>query len=170
MKTTQYSHIILDEEDIIDMYMTDPDRPAKPILAEKAIRMPPELELDPTITPTIRAYVDPMTTVEDFDLQCTSNWHMPDSYKTMDIVVWVLDQCKTDVELQRCGEELIMYAERDLLDMLRYLKYLVDHMRANNIVWGVGRGSSSASYVLYLIGVHKIDSIYYDLPITEFLK
>ena len=42
---------------------------------------------------------------------------------------------------------------------IRYMVYLVDFMRENNIVWGVGRGSSVASYVLYLIGVHRIDSI-----------
>jgi DNA polymerase III alpha subunit len=43
-------------------------------------------------------------------------------------------------------------------------------MRENDIVWGVGRGSSVASYTLYLIGVHKIDSIKYELDINEFLK
>ena len=43
-------------------------------------------------------------------------------------------------------------------------------MRLNNVVWGLGRGSSTASYILYLLGVHKIDSLYYDLPIEEFLK
>jgi len=43
-------------------------------------------------------------------------------------------------------------------------------MRRNNIVWGLGRGSSTASYVLYLLGVHKINSLYYDLSIEEFLK
>ena len=32
-------------------------------------------------------------------------------------------------------------------------------MRENNIVWGVGRGSPVASYVLFLIGVHRINSI-----------
>jgi len=49
-------------------------------------------------------------------------------------------------------------------------KYFVDTMQANNVVWGVGRGSSVASYVLYLIGVHKIDSIKYNLDWQEFLR
>ena len=57
-----------------------------------------------------------------------------------------------------------------MLDLLFYLKYLVDTMRGNSIVWGVGRGSSVASYVLYLLGVHKVDSIKYDLDINEFLR
>jgi DNA polymerase III alpha subunit len=68
------------------------------------------------------------------------------------------------------GEELLMYADRNLIELLKYLKYFVDTMRANKVVWGLGRGSSVASYVLYLIGVHKIDSMYYDLDIHEFLK
>jgi len=48
--------------------------------------------------------------------------------------------------------------------------YLVDFMRENEIVWGVGRGSSVASYVLYLIGVHRIDSIKFGLDWREFLR
>ena len=47
--------------------------------------------------------------------------------------------------------------------------YLVDYMRDNNILWGVGRGSS-ASYVLYLIGIHKINSIQFGLDWREFLR
>jgi DNA polymerase III alpha subunit len=110
------------------------------------------------------------SSVEDFDATLQSHWHMPDEYKTMDIAQYVLDLCNGEAELQRTGEELLLYQERDLFNLLRYLKYFVDTMRKNNIVWGLGRGSSVASYVLYLIGVHKVDSLYYDLPIEEFLK
>ena len=81
-----------------------------------------------------------------------------------------MDQCKTDAELQRVGEELLLFQERNLFPLLCFMRYLVDTLRKNNIVWGVGRGSSVASYVLYLIGVHKINSMYYDLDIAEFLK
>ena len=99
-----------------------------------------------------------------------NTWFMPEEYKNMDIAKWLLDQAKNDTELQRTGAELLMYAERDLLDLLRYLKYFVDTLRSNNIVWGVGRGSSVASFVLYLIGVHKINSITYNLDIEEFIR
>jgi DNA polymerase III alpha subunit len=64
----------------------------------------------------------------------------------------------------------LMFQERNLFDLLRYLKYLVDTLRANNMIWGVGRGSSVASYVLYLLGVHRIDSMFYDLDAREFLR
>ena len=95
---------------------------------------------------------------------------MPVLYKELDIAAWVLTQCQTQEQLQRCGNELIMFQERDLFDLLRYLKYLVDTMRENNIIWGVGRGSSVASYVLFLIGIHRIDSMFYNLSIDEFLR
>lgn len=97
-------------------------------------------------------------------------WHMPAEYKNMDIAEHVLSLCTTQAELQRCGEELLLYQERDLFDLLRYLKYLVDVMRENHVIWGVGRGSSVASYVLYKLGVHRIDSMFYDLNPQEFLR
>ena len=71
---------------------------------------------------------------------------------------------------ERLIEEIELFRQHNMTDLLRYLKYLVDTMREHNIVWGVGRGSSVASYCLYLIGVHKIDSIKYNLDIKEFLK
>ena len=97
-------------------------------------------------------------------------WNMPEEYSNLDIAQWLLDRCTTQQELQRVGQELLLYQERNLFPLLRQLKYLVDTWRTNNVVWGVGRGSSVASYVLYLLGVHRINSIYYDLDIEEFLR
>lgn len=108
--------------------------------------------------------------VEQFDRQYQSTWYMPETYQQLDIAKWLIDQCQTQAELQRIGQELLLYQERNLFSLLQYLKYLVDTMRDHNIVWGVGRGSSVASYALYLIGIHKVNSLYYDLPISEFLK
>jgi len=109
-------------------------------------------------------------TVPEFHAQMQQNWHMPMQYKNMDIAAYVLEHCDTQAELQRCGEELLLFQERGLFDLLRYMKYLVDVMQDHNIVWGVGRGSSVASYVLYKLGVHRIDSLYYNLDIKEFLR
>jgi len=110
------------------------------------------------------------STVPEFHQQQQSNWHMPAEYKELDIAQHILGLCQTEVELQRCGEELLLYQERGLFDLLRYLKYLVDVMTQNQIIWGVGRGSSVASYVLYKLGVHRIDSLYYNLNVREFLR
>jgi len=113
---------------------------------------------------------DVSLSVDEYDLINQKNWLMPEAYKQMDIAQYVIDCCKTTPEIQRAGQELLMFQERNLFNLLKYLKYLVDTMREHNIVWGVGRGSSVASYVLYLLGVHKIDSMYYDLDPGEFLR
>jgi DNA polymerase III alpha subunit len=109
-------------------------------------------------------------TVEEFDQTNQRNWLMPDQYKNLDIAEHVLNLCQSEAALQRVGEELLLYQERDLFSLLRYLKFLVDIMKQNNLIWGVGRGSSVASYVLYLLGVHRIDSLHYNLDIAEFLR
>ena len=120
--------------------------------------------------PNLKGYVTLADSINEFDKRFQAKWHMPDEYKELDIAAYVLGLCKADYELQRVGEELLLYQERDAFNLLRYMKYLVDTLRKNNVVWGVGRGSSVASYVLFLLGVHKINSIYYDLSIEEFLK
>ena len=71
---------------------------------------------------------------------------------------------------QEVEEELLEFEKHNMINLLRYMIYLVDFMRKNNIVWGVGRGSSVASYVLYLIGVHRINSIQFDLDWKEFIR
>ena len=106
-----------------------------------------------------------------FDGVCQSEWFMPDEYKELDVVAHLYNLCQGDDErFHRVNEELAEFERRGMFDLLRYMIYLVDFMRKNNIVWGVGRGSSVASYVLYLIGVHKIDSIQFGLDWQEFLR
>jgi DNA polymerase III alpha subunit len=168
MKIDAYGQQVYTEQDICNLYLADPERHLKNVLVEKSIKFNPVLELD-TI-PTLIQYVESSQTVEEFDSEKMNNWFFPKEYQNFDIAKFVLEQCKNDAELQRAGEELLMYQERDLFMLLRYLKYLVDTMRKHKIVWGVGRGSSVSSFVLYLIGVHRINSLYYDLQISEFLK
>jgi DNA polymerase III alpha subunit len=117
-------------------------------------------------------YKNPDVSVKQFDANLQDDWFMPEGYKStsFDIVQYMLSLCKTEIETNRVLEELELFVQYDMIDLLCYLKYLVDTMRENNIVWGVGRGSSVASYCLYLLGVHKINSIKYELDIREFLK
>lgn len=113
---------------------------------------------------------DVSLSVDEYDMINQNNWLMPEEYKQIDIAQHVIDCCKTDAEIQRAGEELLMFQQRNLFNLLKYLRYLVDTMKSNDIIWGVGRGSSVASYVLYLLGVHRVDSMYYDLDPGEFLR
>ena len=118
----------------------------------------------------LQTYIPLDVDQKTFDGVCQGEWFMPDEYKNMDIYSWVEQRCQTHEEVNRIDEEFIAYEEKDLLDLLRYMVYLVDFMRENSIVWGVGRGSSVASYVLYIIGVHRINSIQYGLDWKEFLR
>lgn len=113
---------------------------------------------------------DEQETIEEFDQRLQKTWHMPQDYKEMDIAKYILEQCNNEAELQRCGQELLLFQERGLFDLLKFLKYLVDTMTEHRVIWGVGRGSSVASYVLFKLKVHRIDSLYYNLEPTEFLR
>ena len=118
----------------------------------------------------LQTLIEPVISLKEFDQLNQNNWFMPDEYKDFEIADFLLNQCQTKEQKDRVIEELTLYFQYNMIDVLRYCKYLVDTMRTNNILWGVGRGSSVASYVLYLIGIHKIDSIKFDLDINEFLK
>lgn len=168
MRVDNYGQVILDESDVCSLYMRDPERAISKLLVERALNISSELELDRV--PQFVEYHETTETVEEFDCRMQSNWLMPDEYKQLDIAEYVLALCETDEQRQRVGQELLMYLERDLFPLLQYLVYLVETMRENNIVWGVGRGSSTSSYVLFLIGIHRIDAMYYDLDIKEFLR
>ena len=115
-------------------------------------------------------YQEPTCSVEENDKKNQSEWFIPKEYKELDIARWLLDQCESETQYLRVVEELELYVQHNMIDVLLCIKYLVDYMREHDIVWGVGRGSSVASYCLYLIGVHKVDSIKYQLDIKEFLK
>jgi len=114
-------------------------------------------------------------------LQSEPNWrtkfNIPQHYKEIDIEEYVkrLIPIAGGLEeeggnLARVEQELGLYKARNLFPILQLMIYIVDTMRKNNLVWGVGRGSCVASYVLFLLGVHKINSIKYNLDIKEFLK
>ena len=109
---------------------------------------------------------------EEFDSSATLSWKTPKEYQITDekLAFWLFERCSNDNEYDRVLLELNMYEERSLYPLLKHMIYLVDHFRENDIVWGVGRGSSVSSFVLYLIGIHKVDPIKYDLNIKDFLK
>jgi DNA polymerase III alpha subunit len=170
MKYDQYGQTYTTSNELCDLLYKNPKLDISLFQVEDSIeynRSVAELhaELD-----LLDSYHNISQSVEEFDRVLQKNWRMPKEYQDLDIAAYVLGLCQQEHELQRVGRELLLFQERDLFDLLRYLKYLIDTLRKNNVVWGVGRGSSVASYVLFLIGVHKIDSLYYNLDIEEFLK
>jgi DNA polymerase III alpha subunit len=109
--------------------------------------------------------------VEDsFHEQLQSVWLMPDEYKEINIVQLLINSCESEEELERVAQELLLYEEFNLMNLLRYLHYMVTTLKENNIVLGIGRGSSVSSFVLYKLGVHKINSLKWNLDYKDFLK
>lgn len=172
MKINKFGEQIYGEDDLCDLIMQGHDVLAlRNVLVDK-INLESMAEILEPVPDFIQSdQIDNQNlSVEQYDHRCQQRWHMPEEYKHLDIAQHVLSLCDTPEQLQRAGQELLLFQERDLFNLLRYLKYLVDVMKANNVIWGVGRGSSVASYVLFLLGVHRIDSMYYDLDPAEFLR
>jgi hypothetical protein len=170
MKQNKFGEMIFTEDDVIDLVMQGHDiRRIKNMIVDQAVDLSkfPD-NIDPI--PDLLAQRFHSCSVPEFHARQQSHWHMPDEYRDMNIAEYILSLCDTQAQLQRAGQELLLYQQHDLFDLLRYMKYLVDVMKQNNVIWGVGRGSSVASYVLYLLGVHRIDSMYYDLDPQEFLR
>lgn len=168
MKVDNHGQVVLTERELCSLYLKNPAIHIKKCSIDTDVEFHSDLEL--TDTPELTKWILDPRPSHEFDSDQQATWNMPLEYQNFDIAQWVLDQCQTDVERQRVGVELLLYLDRDLFPLLQYLKYLVDTMRKYNIVWGVGRGSSVSSYVLFLIGIHKINSLYYDLDINDFLR
>ena len=167
MRTNNLGQSVFDSNDLINMiYQGHVDKLSDVIVEQDTEILEFQRALD-TVFQTEIADIDQNT----FDQNNQKNWAMPQEYRDLDIEAWIYNQGPPwDPEHARIQLELEEFRQRNMIDLLRWLKYFVDTCRTNNIVWGVGRGSSVASYVLYLIGVHKIDSIKYNLDFSEFMR
>ena len=71
---------------------------------------------------------------------------------------------------QRILEELDYFDRSNTVCLMLKINELIERFREDNVLWGVGRGSSCASLVLYCLYVHDVDSLEYDIPFKEFSK
>lgn len=120
--------------------------------------------------PQLNKYQPIEKTIDLFDQNNQNQWFLPQKYQDFDIKQWLLDRCSTIEQTDRVELEYSLFEQTNLINLIKYLKYLVDVMTEKKIVWGVGRGSSTASYILYLLGLHLIDPIQHQIPIEEFFK
>jgi DNA polymerase-3 subunit alpha len=94
----------------------------------------------------------------------------PEPFASIDVLDWCISQCSTEQEIQRVKMEISEMQQRNMISLVRHLIYCVDIWRKSGIVWGVGRGSSVCSFVLFLVGINRINPLEYDLDLREWLK
>ncbi len=168
MRLDKYSNPVFNEQDLFDaLYKGYQFNVSDTMLVEERTDSIKALE-----TQLGFKLLEPYEThfeIVDYDSACQQVWNMPDDYKNMDIEGFLVSVCPKE-NYQRLIDELEEFRARNMIDLLRWLKYFVDTCNKEGIVWGVGRGSSVASYVLYLVGVHSIDPIKYNLDWQEFLR
>jgi DNA polymerase III alpha subunit len=168
-KINDHGDVIFTEQEAIDLLYINPEFDVSKLYFndneqyQSALK---ELGID---LPTIKT-APQRESLSEFDKKNIDNWHMPDKYYQINVLEWLLDKCQTDEEKMRVQLEYDMFEKREFIRVLQFLIYFIDTLRANNIVWGVGRGSSVASFCLFLIGVHKINPLLYNLNISEFLR
>ena len=168
-KTNDHGDVIFSEDDAIDLLYAYPDFDISKLFFEDTATYNSALK-DLGLDMSQIQKVPDRESLSEFDRKNIEHWHMPESYYQIDVLEWLLDKCTSDEEKQRVQLEYKLFEKKEFVRVLQFLIYFVDTLRANNIVWGVGRGSSVASFCLFLIGVHKINPLQYNLDITEFLR
>jgi len=168
-KINEHGDVTFSEEDAIDLLYTDPDFDISKLFFEDTAKYSTALKELGLELPKINT-APKRGPLAEFDHNNINTWHMPEQYYKINVLEWLLEKCQNDEERHRVQLEYSLFEKKQFIKVLQFLIYFVDTLRANNIVWGVGRGSSVASFCLFLIGVHKINPMLYNLDITEFLR
>ena len=169
IKINDHGDCIFTEQDAIDLLYTNPNTDISKLFFDDTKVYNSSLKQLGIDLPNINTVPD-RESLQEFDHKNINDWHMPEKYYQIDVLEWLLDRCQNDDEKTRVQMEYKLFEQKQFIKVLQFLIYFVDTLRANNIVWGVGRGSSVASFCLFLIGIHKINPLLYNLDITEFLR
>ena len=169
IKINEYGDCVYSEDAVIDLVYQNPQLDTSKIQIESSLynQALEKLEID---LPRLSNIIEHTQSINDFDKENYSKWSMPQSYEQLNVKQFLLEKCNTEEERDRVLIEYKLFEQKGFLKVLQFLIYFVDTLRANNVVWGVGRGSSVSSFCLFLIGVHKINPLLYNLDYREFLR
>lgn len=138
------------------------------------------------VTPEVELFNQQVSDVEKLlvaktePLKLNLEWKLPASFKNLDINEYVIDVFSTKIHqlgysnqlkelaFSRIADELETIKNRGMTEFFKAIIFVLDSFRKNNIVWGVGRGSSCASYILFILGLHVVDCVKFDIPMDEF--
>lgn len=163
----QYGRAVIDSAGLFELWYQGQDETGLVVISDDAVRQFNE-QCDLHDKSAFRIpEVEPEAVPHETRL---SRWMIPEEFKTIDIEAYCLALCAADDEVERVRHEMVLFKQRGLVPLLQALTYMVSVFRENKIVWGIGRGSSVASFVLFLIGVHKIHPMKFGLDIEDFLR
>ena len=169
IKINDYGDCVYSEDSVIEQLYQDPTLDISKITVDTKLynQALTKLQID---LPKLPEQILRNQTVVEVDKQNYNAWHMPESYENIDVKTYLLEKCNTEEERDRVLIEYKLFEQKGFTKVLKFLIYFVDVLRSNNIVWGVGRGSSVSSFCLFLIGIHKINPLFYNLDYREFLR
>lgn len=170
VKINEYGDCVYTEDTLIELIYHNPELDISTLYIESVDKYISALKEVGLELPNIKSEPKNHINIKEFDRTNTEQWYMPVQYETIDVQKWLLEKCSSDQEKQRVEAEIQLFKSKNFTKVLQFLIYFVDTLRANNIVWGVGRGSSVSSFCLFLIGVHKINPLIYNLDYREFLR
>ena len=169
IKINETGDCIFTEQDAIDLLYTNPDFDISKLFFELTEQYNNSIK-DTGLDLQQLQTVPKRPTPAKVDAANIANWFMPQKYYELNVLEWLLSKCQNDTEKKRVEQEYVLFEKKKFIKVLQFLIYFIDTLRTKNVVWGVGRGSSVASFCLFLIGVHKINPLQYDLNIAEFLR
>jgi len=169
VKINDYGDCVYSEDAVIDLLYQNPELDISkiPTATDQYNQALKQLDIELPELPTV---VKRKGKLSQFDVAHYSQWHMPESYTKTDVKKYLLDKCNTEEERDRVLIEYKLIEDKGFTKVLQFLIYFVDTLRQNGVIWGVGRGSSVSSFCLFLIGVHKINPLLYNLDYREFLR
>ena len=101
---------------------------------------------------------------------------IPEKYLAIDLREYVFGKLQAIpmtatqmmVAQNRVERELEEIEKRKIEYLFKAIIYVVDVFNEKQIVFGVGRGSSCACYILYLLGLNLVNPLKYNIPVEEF--
>jgi DNA polymerase III alpha subunit len=158
------------------------DRIAEMLLSGMSIDHLHPLEIDQSVK-KYNLYADKELELKADIRPLDTSYTIPQKYLDIDLYKFVMnklmvavradnitDSDQIEARIERVVKELDLFKQYNMENLIRVAIYIVDRFEEESIVWGTGRGSSCACYSLYLIGLHEVDSVKYDLALTEFFR
>jgi len=114
--------------------------------------------------PELLCYEYKDISVEAFDESNQNTWHLTEEYKNFDIAKFVLNQCTQMMNFNVLEWNCYCSVTRHVHATKIFKISSRRNARKIILFWDMALGSSVASFVLFLIGVLRINSLYCDCP------